>query len=344
VLKIGASLIYSQEAAGLDGSFLEGITGEISLLAQAGKEVIIVSSGAIALGMSLLKFQQRPKELKNLQAAAALGQPELMDVYRRSFGQKGLNCAQLLLTREDFSDRRRYLNAKNTIFALLELGSIPIINENDTVSTEEIKFGDNDCLSALVASLVSADLLIILSDVEGLLDKENKLIRLVDEITVEIKKLASPTDKSTSVGGMITKIEAAGIAVSSGIPCVVACGRKKNIISSIIGQPYALGTLFMPKKRLKERERWIAFGSKPEGRVVIDDGAKKALLNHKSLLSVGVVGVKGDFASGAIVAVLDGHQEEFARGKVRVSSRQLNKVKGKRSVKEVMHCDDIVIL
>jgi glutamate 5-kinase len=248
------------------------------------------------------------------------------------------------LTRDDFNDRNRYLNAKNTISTLLEYGSVPILNENDTVSVEEIKFGDNDKLSALVSSLIGADLLIILSDVEGLLDREGKVVRVVDEITPLIKSLACPTDKKTCVGGMITKIEAAKIAMDSGIPCVIANGRKKDIISSVIKEPEKCGTLFSPKKGLAARERWIAFGSKPKGRILIDDGAKAALLNKKSLLCVGVTGKEGNFEVADIISVLDKDGCELARGKAGLASRQLEKVKGSRYDKEAIHRDNIVIL
>jgi glutamate 5-kinase len=290
------------------------------------------------MGMSILRLEARPKELGLLQAAAAIGQHELMNVYRRSFKERGLNCAQLLLTWEDFDDRKRYLNAKNTLLTLLKLKSVPIINENDTISTDEIKFGDNDRLSALVSNLISADLLIILSDVAGLLDKNKNVIKVVDEITPQIKALACPTDKKTSVGGMITKIEAAKIAVDSGIPCVITDGRKKE---GSIQQ----GTIFLPKKgHLAAKERWIAFGTKPKGKIMVDDGAKSALINKKSLLSVGISACEGNFDAGDIVSVRDKSNLEFARGKVGISSGDLEKVKGRRSDKEVIHRDNIVIL
>jgi glutamate 5-kinase len=224
------------------------------------------------------------------------------------------------------------------------LKCIPIVNENDTVSTDEIKFGDNDRLSALVATLINADLLIILSDVDGLLDKSKKVIPVVDEITARIKELACPTDKKTCVGGMTTKIEAAKIAMDSGIPCVIANGRTKDIILSAIKEPERYGTLFSPKKGLAARERWIAFGTKPRGKIIVDDGAKRALINKKSLLSVGIIASEGSFESGDIVSVIDTEKFEFARGKVSLSSKQLDKIKGRRYDKEIIHRDNIVIL
>lgn len=344
VVKIGSSLFCSGSSR-LDTGLLNNIALEISALIKSDVEVVVVSSGAIALGMSLLKFAQRPSELSLLQAAAAVGQNELMDVYRRHFKKLSLNCAQLLLTWDDFSNRKRYINAKNTLNTLLKLKSVPIINENDTVSTDEIKFGDNDQLSALVSVLVGADLLIILSDVEGLLDRDKKLIRVVDKVTSQIKALASPTDKATSVGGMITKIEAARIAVGSGIPCVIACGRKKDIIKLVVNDSASNGTIFIPEgDLLDEKKRWMAFGTKSAGRIIVDEGAKKALFNNKSLLAVGVLGCDGVFVCGDIVSLYDSKGAEFGRGKTGVASKDVEKVKGSRFSKEIIHRDNIVIL
>ncbi len=344
VVKIGSSLFVSEKNK-LDTGLLEGLAGQISDLIKDGKEVVVVSSGAIALGMSILKLASRPRELEYLQAAAAVGQHELMHVYNRAFKGYGANCAQLLLTWEDFSNRSRYLNAKNTLDTLLKLKCVPIVNENDTVSTEEIKFGDNDRLSALVSILTGADLLIILSDVDGLLDENKKVIRLVDKITGEIKSLACPTSKKTCVGGMVTKIEAARVAVDSGIPCVIANGYNKGIISVVANDPFGQGTLFLPKQKLLDaKKRWMAFGTKAKGKIVIDDGAKRALADKKSLLSVGVVACEGNFCSGDIVSVCDKKNCEIARGKVGLAFRELDKVKGGRFSKEVIHRDNIVIL
>ena len=255
VVKIGSSLFASQKSK-LDTAIVNEIARQISGLVKQGKEVVVVSSGAIALGMSILKLASRPKELQYLQAAAAIGQHELMHVYKRALKDQGLNCAQLLLTWDDFSDKR-YLNAKNTLNTLLKLKCVPIINENDTVATEEIKLGDNDKLSALVSILVGAELLIILSDVDGLLDKNKKVVRLVDKITARIKSYACPTSKKTSVGGMITKVEAARIAVDSGIPCVIANGHSRGIISQVANDPFSRGTIFLPTagKRSFPRKR-----------------------------------------------------------------------------------------
>lgn len=247
VVKIGSSL-FTCDKSKLDTVLVDKIAKQISSLIKQGKEVVVVSSGAIALGMLILKLADRPKQLPDLQAAAAIGQHELMHVYKLAFNKYKLNCAQLLLTWDDFR-KERYVNAKHTLNTLLKLNCVPIINENDTVATQEIKFGDNDRLSALVSILVEADLLIILSDVAGLLDKNKKVIRQVDKITPQIKSLACPTDKKTCVGGMVTKLEAARIAVEGGVPCVIANGREDKIISQLSKDPFCQGTIFTLLKK-----------------------------------------------------------------------------------------------
>ncbi|MDD5108277.1 MAG: glutamate 5-kinase [Candidatus Omnitrophica bacterium] len=247
VVKIGAS-IFAANKHKPDTALISNIARQISDLMGQGRELVLVSSGAIAIGMSILKITNRPKGLAYLQATAAIGQHELMHIYKLALNKHGINCAQLLLTWDDFSDKR-YQNAKNTLNTLLKLKCVPIINENDTVATEEIKFGDNDKLSALVSVLVSADLLIILSDVDGLLDKNKKVIRQVSKITPQIKSLACPTEKKACVGGMITKIEAARFTVNSGIPCVIANGSRKGVIEQVVKNPFSgNGTIFTSKK------------------------------------------------------------------------------------------------
>ena len=345
VIKIGSSVFYSGKNLKI-GNIFEIISG-ISALGQLyDTEVVVVSSGAIALGMNIMGLKARPGDLTTLQAAAALGQNELMDKYSEFFKKFKLKCAQILLTWDDFSNRRRYLNARNTLVKLLELGVVPIVNENDTVSTEEIKFGDNDKLSALVAGLVNADLLVILSDVEGLLDKDKRLVRVVSEINTQIKEMASPSGRKTSVGGMVTKIEAAKIAMDSGIRCVITNARTKAIILSVVREPEQnkAGTLFLPKKFLKARHHWIAFGTKPKGRIIVDKGAKTALLAKKSLLCVGILGVSGNFDAGEIISITGVDNHEFGRGKCVLSSKDLEKIKGCRYEKEIVHRDNIVIL
>lgn len=337
VIKIGSSLFSYEDS-------LSELCREIAKITKY-KDIVLVSSGAIFYGMKLLGLKMRPKKLNLLQATAAVGQNELMNFYRQYFKEEGLNCAQILLTWDDFNQRSRYINAKNTILSLLKMKIIPIINENDTVSTEEIKFGDNDRLSSLVANMIDADLLIILSDVEGFLDEKRKVIRIVENISPSLEKLAKSTSKSSSVGGMISKLEAAKIAVNSGIHCIIADGRKKDILNKVIESPFETGTIFLPKeKKLVARKRWIAFGAKLKGKIFVDEGAKLALLNKKSLLAVGVVAIEGEFKKGEIVGVYDTYNKEFARGKVELEAKDLEKIKGSRFSKEVIHQDNLVIL
>ncbi|MCX5695139.1 MAG: glutamate 5-kinase [Candidatus Omnitrophica bacterium] len=244
VVKVSSgSLFWNND---VDADVLGDLVKQVVSLSEAGHEVIIVSSGAIALGMHILKMENRPKELSRLQAVAAIGQHHLMRKYQFHFEKKNKNCAQILLTYDDFTNRKRYLNAKNTILTLWKLKSIPVVNENDTISADEIKIGDNDKLSSLVACMVEADLLIMLSDVDGLLDKQGKVVRVVNEIDHKIKALVYPTQKQTCVGGMITKLEAAKIAMAAGIPCVIANGCAQNIILSVVEDPENNGTLFLP--------------------------------------------------------------------------------------------------
>lgn len=342
MVKIGSSLFYGADKR-VDFGLLDRLCSDIALLFRSKKEVVIVTSGAIALGMEALRLKAKPKELAALQAAAAIGQNDLMDVYRGIFRKKGLQCGQVLLTWDDFANRTRYLIARNTLDKLLTLGVVPVINENDAVSIDEIKFGDNDQLSALVANIAGADLLVILSDVDGLWGRDKMTIRLVPEITDEITGLATTTRRSTSVGGMITKIKAAKITTDAGIPCVIANGRAKNIIRTLADDPGACGTMFVPKRAfLNHKQRWLAHSTKPKGVIEVDDGAKTALINKKSLLSVGVTSIKGNFKAGDVVAIVNKNRE-FARGKINFDFNGLDIGSGSRLRREVIHCDNIVI-
>lgn len=345
VVKVGSSLMSAHDTH-LNLEYVSGIIHQIHSLLEDNKEVVLVSSGAIACGMSLLKIKKRPQDIAGLQAAAAIGQNELMGIYRKLLeGHKRL-CAQLLLTWEDFEDRKRYLNVRQTILTLLRYKVLPIINENDTVATDEIRFGDNDKLSGLVANLIGADLLIILSDVEGLYRlPEKRVIEVVEKITPEIARLCCTTDKQTCVGGMSSKIEAIKIAAGLGIPSIVASGKSRDaLLRAVAGEK--IGTLFLEKKlSLKAKKRWIAYGVRTKGIITVDDGAKHALIkNGKSLLSVGIIAVKGNFRQNDTVSIVDTYQNEFARGKVNFSSRELELHKGVRFKKEVIHRDDMVIL
>ncbi len=346
VIKIGSSFLFGNERSPQRSlESFSGVVRQVAAIRRQGARAVIVSSGAIAFGMQCLRLQDRPKEISGLQAAAAVGQHLLMRQFGELFESEGLHCAQILLTWDDFRQRTRYLNAKNTLKTLLSIDSVPIVNENDTVSTDEIRFGDNDRLSALVASMISADLLIILSDVDGLLDRDKALVRRVDALTPSIRRLAQPTlRKKVCVGGMMTKLDAASIAVESGIACVIAHGRRPGIITSLVADPACAGTLFVPKTSLRERQRWIAFSSKPRARIVVDAGAQAAIARRKSLLPVGIVRVEGSFAAGDIVEIVSSEGQVFARGKTTASSALTDARKGKRSEREIVHSNDMVLL
>jgi glutamate 5-kinase len=320
VVKFGTGLL-TDEAHRLAPDRIASLVADVAGLREQKRQVVLVSSGAIAAGMAELGLATRPRHLHELQAAAAIGQGKLMALYDAAFGRHGLSVAQILLTHDDLKNRDRHLNARNTLETLLARDVVPIINENDTVAVDEIKFGDNDRLGALTATLIGADLLIILSHVEGLLDREKHVVPVVPEITREIEALAGGTDRATSVGGMKSKIEAAKIVTRSGIPMVIA--------NELTGEG---GTVFLPAGKLPSRKRWIAFFQKPTGVVVVDDGARAALCDAgKSLLAKGVVRMEGKAAAGDVVSIRDAGGAEFARGLLREGN-------------VIVHRDDLVIL
>ena len=355
VVKVGTSVLASRDLA-LDVAWMKNFAKEVCLLMKQGREVIVVSSGAIAAGMHLLKIKKRPHSLPEQQACAALGQGYLIKMYEEHFKKSGFHVAQILITWEDIRERRRYLNAENTLHTLLSKKVVPIINENDTVSVDEIKFGDNDKLSALIANLVGADALIMLTDVEGLrVGLERKCIDVVREIDSRLEKAACGTDKECSLGGMKTKLEACKIAMSSGVYCVVANGRKKDILSKII-KGERVGTLFVPNKaKMQARKRWIAYNAKAHGKIIVDAGAREVLAKkNKSLLACGVKGVEGKFSYGDVVAIVDGKGIEFAKGLSNYSAEDLVKIKGMSTkeservvteafYQEVVHRDNLVV-
>lgn len=356
VIKVGASVLTSKGLA-LDRAWLEEFAGQISLLLKQGREIIVVSSGAIAAGMHLLGLKKRPRSLPEQQACAALGQSHLMHIYEIFFKKNGFHSAQILLTWEDIRERRRYLNAENTLHTLLTKKAVPVINENDTVSVDEIKFGDNDRLSALVANLAGADVLIMLTDVEGLcMAPKSRCIDEVTTIDAYIEKIASGTDKECSRGGMKTKLEACKIAMNSGIYCIIASGRRKDSILKVMNGE-KIGTIFIPRKtRMQAKKRWIAYNARAQGRVIVDDGAKEALVRkNKSLLACGVKGVEGKFSYGGVITVAGADGIEFAKGLSNYGSEDLLKIKGlstkdaqriitKGFYEEVVHRDNLVIL
>jgi len=346
VVKLGTGVLTDNRKQP-DPSQLEQLVAQLATLRQAGKEVVLVTSGAVGAGMGALGLEKRPADLAELQACAAVGQSRLMATYADLFARHGLNVAQVLLTHDDLEHHERHLNARNTLVTLLGRGVVPIINENDAVSFTEIKFGDNDTLSALVASLLPADLLVILTTVDGVIEnfgKANpKTIAVVEKIDSALEKLARGTESDTAVGGMKSKIEAAKIAVRSGIPLVIASGEKKNVLAKILGGEVE-GTLFVAEpKRMQGRKRWIAFFHHPQGTLFVDDGAKHALREKgRSLLPPGVARCEGEFAAGDVVRICDLDGTEFARGITRFDAAAVRERKLPKE--ELVHRDDLVIL
>jgi glutamate 5-kinase len=346
VVKFGTGVLTDSRKQP-DPAQLEQLVAQIAAQRQAGREIVIVTSGAVGAGMGALGLEKRPTELAALSACAAVGQSQLMATYAELFTRHGLRVAQVLLTHDDLEHHERHLNARNTLVTLLNRGVVPIINENDAVSFDELKFGDNDKLSALVASLLPADLLVILTTVDGVLEnfgKANpKTISVVEHIDATIEKLAGGTKSETAVGGMASKIQAAKIVVRSGIPLVIASGKKKQVLAKILGGEDE-GTLFVPQPtKLQGRKRWIAFFHHPKGALIVDDGAKLALREKgKSLLPPGVARCEGDFAAGDVVRICDLNGTEFARGIARFDSAAVRARKLPKE--ELVHRDDLVIL
>ncbi len=362
VIKIGSAVLTSS-GEGLDQKRIERLAGEIVSIMDGGREVILVSSGAIAAGLARLglkKTKGMPLPLK--QAAAAVGQAGLMMMYEKVFGTHGRKVAQVLLTREDLANRARFLNARNTLHTLLEHGVIPIVNENDTVAVDEIKFGDNDNLSGMVVHLADADLLVILSDIDGLYTADPRvhhdamLIPVVDKITAELERGAGDALTSVGTGGMRSKIMTAKKVAAFGAPMVIINGGKSNSLRALF-EGKELGTLFLPRAdRDKGRKHWIAYTACSTGGVVVDDGGMNALVNKgKSLLPGGIVKVEGSFKAGECVNCADLRGNVFARGLTKYSSEDLEKIRGlktsqiasvlgHRDYDEVIHRDDLVIL
>ena len=329
VIKIGTNTLAKD--GGIDTAYFRRMARQVKGLLEAGRQVVIITSGAIGMGAGRLGRAGRVKDMKMRQACAAVGQPLLMQEYRKAFQHHGIQVAQVLLTAEVLSNRKTYLNLRNAIETLLGLGIVPILNENDSVSTAEIgtAFGDNDRLSALVASKIDADLLVMLSDIDALYDRdprrpEARPIPAVFEITAEIVRSAGGQGSTHSTGGMKTKLEAARIAANAGCRIVLANGRERNVITRIMaGEP--LGTIFMPKRRLSNRARWI-LNSRPAGVIRIDEGALAALQKRKSLLPSGVTGIEGTFQPGDVVMLTDA-----AKAVASIGSAQLKTLAGKHS-------------
>ena len=344
VVKIGSSLLTA-DGRGLDLAHMSAWAAQIAELAGAGKQVVVVSSGAVAEGMARLGWSKRPQDLHQLQAAAAVGQMGLVQAWESRLREHGLKTAQVLLTHEDVRDRERYLNARNALLALLELGVVPVVNENDTVATEEIRLGDNDTLAALTLNLIEAELLILLTDQQGLYDadpRENPAAKLIAEARAgdeQLMALAGEGMGALGRGGMRTKLTAAAWAAQSGAATVIGYGRDAAILRRIAAGE-EVGTLLRPQgRRLAARKRWIAGHARPKGRLVLDAGAIKALREGgRSLLPVGVKAVEGEFQRGDLVACVTADGIEVARGLVNYSSAEASKAAGKASaaVKELL--------
>jgi len=361
VVKVGSGLI-AEPGQGPHEGRIGALAADIADLIKARREVALVSSGAIATGAARLGLAARPRSIPEKQAAAAVGQSALMWHYERAFKPFGIPVGQVLLTGQDISDRSRYLNARNTLLTLLDLGVLPIVNENDTVAVDEIKVGDNDNLAALVAHLIDADLLVLLTDVEGLYtgdprhDPGARRLDTVEAVTEEIERLVYDVAGAVSVGGMSTKLQAAQKAAASGIPMVIASGHEAGVLPRLL-KGEAVGTYFKPRDdRLAARKRWIAFAVPPQGRLTVDAGAKKALTERgKSLLPSGLVEVDGEFQAGEVVALAELDGKEFARGLVNYDASELRRIRGSRTadiektlgykrVDEVVHRDNLVVL
>ncbi len=359
LIKIGSGVLTGEN--GLDLTIIENIVDEIASLTKEGYQFVVVSSGAIASGRHRMGFQHKLQSLPEKQAAAAIGQGRLMRVYSNAFGRHDLVVAQMLLTMSDLTERTRFLNTRNTLNTLLEWGVIPIINENDTVAVEEIKFGDNDNLASMMANIMEANILINLTNTDGLYDrnpkekKKSKLIPLVKDITDEIEKAASSEADPVGMGGMKSKVIAARKVTAFGIPFIIVPGKKEGILHEVFSGKN-VGTLFLPmEEHLKSKKHWIAFTLRSRGKLIIDDGATKAITRQgKSLLPGGVLGVEGDFSVGDPVSCLDGNGQVFAKGLVNYSSQDIDKIKGLKTTKikqvlgshpydEIIHRDNMAV-
>ncbi|NEV62254.1 glutamate 5-kinase [Thiorhodococcus minor] len=361
VVKIGSALL-TRDGQGLDREMLAPWVEQMVERRKAGCEVVLVSSGAVAEGMARMGWRRRPKTLHELQAAAAVGQMGLVRAYEDCFQCRGYHTAQVLLTRDDLADRPRYLNARSTLRTLLKLGVIPVINENDTVATDELRFGDNDTLAALVANLIEADLLVLLTDQDGLFDQDprgNPNARLIPETWVDdpqLDQVAGGSVTGLGTGGMVTKVRAARLAARSGTPTIIAPGRGERVLTRI-GSGELVGTLLIPfQEPQAARKQWLAGHLQARGRLVLDAGAVRALREQgTSLLAVGVKEIRGRFHRGEVVACMDEAGREVARGLVNYDADESQRIKGKPSStfesilgylddEELIHRDNLVLL
>lgn len=357
-IKAGTSILSSKKSGRILPSHIERLALQVSLVAKAKKKVVLVSSGSIAYGMQVLKLKKRPTVMSKLQACASIGQGKLVQAYESFFSKRGLHAAQILLTRDGLEHRQRFLSARNTLEELLSMGVVPVVNENDTVATEEIAFGDNDVLSVQTAHLMNADLLIILSDVDGFFLKDGSRVREVsseDEIDKELMKHIKDKKKEQTVGGMRAKLEAARTAMRLGVPLLIVDGHDKNVIGkALAGED--VGTLFYSKGTKKNaRKKWIAYSAARKGSLTLDAGALKAISGGKrSLLPSGIKSLKGNFAEGHVVELQNDKGEVFGRGVTKYSSGDLAKIIGKKTSQiqsilgysnkdEVVHRNDLIL-
>ncbi len=365
VVKIGTTLLSSGSRP-FDERVLGAIVNDLARLKQdRAMNLLVVSSGAIGCGMNVMGIKERPKLLRLKQATAAVGQVRLVHCYETLFQATGtgLKVAQVLLSAGDLDKRQTYLNVRNTIHSLFDMGCVvPIVNENDSTAIEELRFGDNDTLAAKIAGKIDADLLIILSNVDGLYDTnpekkpDAQLLREVENITEDIEALAEDTASETSTGGMMTKVAAAKIACAAGVQTVIANGKRPNVIRDVLERSCPATYFHVPKDPLSHRKRWIAFGRQPQGEVIVDNGAGRALrCGGKSLLAAGIVDVRGSFQAGAAVKVVDESHHALATGLINYSSEEILRIKGcksdsiesilgRRDFDEVIHRDNMAIL
>jgi glutamate 5-kinase len=362
VVKVGTRILTHPDGT-LNHNRIGQLAEEIHTISAAGRRVVLVSSGAVGAGVGLLGLSARPTDLARLQAVAAVGQTHLIQTYDRTFARHGRRAAQVLLTLDDVDDRIRYLNVRNTLLSLLEMGAVPIVNENDTVSVDELKntFGDNDRLAAMVTNLIRAPLLVVLSDIEGLYDGDpsletSKLVSTVERIDETVLSYVRDRKTGLSKGGMASKLEAARIVTSAGENMIIASGRQPDVLAKIMAAE-PVGTLFQAQgKAISPFKRWLGFSAQVRGRIQLDDGARRAIVEQgRSLLAAGVTGTQGDFQKGDVVALCDSQGHVVARGLSNYSSADVERIKGLKSAKiaqilgqrpyeEVIHRDNLAIV
>ncbi|MCK4839572.1 MAG: glutamate 5-kinase [Desulfobulbaceae bacterium] len=360
VVKVGSAVLTGED--GLDHEVVDGLVRQLAALRQQGREVILVSSGAVAAGMRKLQLSRQAFDIKEKQAVAAVGQSNLMRLYEDIFDHYDQKVAQILLTRDDLANRDRYLNVRNTIFTLLAWGIIPIINENDTVSVEELRFGDNDTLGAMITNLIEADIFVCLTDVEGLftgnpsVDSSAEKVQTVARVNRRVEDMAGNVLSALGTGGMQSKIKAAKMVATGGGCSFIGPGRQADVLNRLFAGEQ-IGTFFLPKpEKMQSRKHWIAYTLKPKGELVLDGGACRALLKGgKSLLPSGIIEIRGRFGVGAPVHCLDGNGVPIATGLVNYNSTDIDKVKGVQTNKienilgfkdsdEIIHRDNLVVL